>query len=342
MIDASAVEYRLLVMTSKGKQYDLRDYITDLGWEEPENEVASRLTFTVANDKLKTQTLAHFLQLGMLCKIQARAGSKQKYQSVASGYVTSWTNAHSSSGDLVSIRAYDKLYNLQQSEDYFYFTNGTSSKTRFQRISSKWGISLNYKVSSVSLGKMAYKNESLSSILKDVLDRTERKINKPILIIGSGGKLNVIYYGTNMDANTYILTSRAIISINYQRSTEGMVTQVVVYSQDSKDDKRKNALATVKGNTKFGIRQKIVVKSKDDSLKEAKADAKKEIKKNGQIITNITVKAVDIPFVHKGDRTIIQAGGLKGDYYVLGVSHDCYSGTMTLNLESKERMLKEV
>ncbi len=36
MIDIANVQYRLVIMDEKGKQYNIKDYVDDLGWEQGE------------------------------------------------------------------------------------------------------------------------------------------------------------------------------------------------------------------------------------------------------------------------------------------------------------------
>lgn len=46
MIDLSKIKYRVVVMDEKGAQYNIRDFIQNLGWEENENELSVRSSFT--------------------------------------------------------------------------------------------------------------------------------------------------------------------------------------------------------------------------------------------------------------------------------------------------------
>ena len=50
MIDLSKITYHIIVVDENGKQYDIRNYIENLGWEENENEMSVRTSFTVRND----------------------------------------------------------------------------------------------------------------------------------------------------------------------------------------------------------------------------------------------------------------------------------------------------
>ena len=39
MIDLSKIRYRVIVMDESGTQYNIKDYVQNLGWEENENEI---------------------------------------------------------------------------------------------------------------------------------------------------------------------------------------------------------------------------------------------------------------------------------------------------------------
>ena len=47
MIDLSKIAYRLTVMDSGGKQYNIKEFVTGLGWEENKNEISVRTSLLV-------------------------------------------------------------------------------------------------------------------------------------------------------------------------------------------------------------------------------------------------------------------------------------------------------
>lgn len=49
MLDIGKLKYRLILLDENGVQYDLKDVVQDLGYEENENELASRITFRLAD-----------------------------------------------------------------------------------------------------------------------------------------------------------------------------------------------------------------------------------------------------------------------------------------------------
>ena len=51
MIDLAKIKYRLVVMDESKNQYNIKEYVENLGWEENDGELAVRLSFVAKNDK---------------------------------------------------------------------------------------------------------------------------------------------------------------------------------------------------------------------------------------------------------------------------------------------------
>lgn len=49
MIDVAKIKYRLTIMTENKKQYNIKDFVENLGWEENDGELAVRISFTGTN-----------------------------------------------------------------------------------------------------------------------------------------------------------------------------------------------------------------------------------------------------------------------------------------------------
>ena len=90
----------------------------------------------------------------------------------------------------------------------------------------------------------------------------------------------------------------------------------------------------MKGDTKqYGTLQDIIEKGSDEKLSDAKKEANKIIKKDGHPKRDISVTAVDIPWVKKGHKVYINTGNLKNYYIVKGIEHDATNHTMTLEVK---------
>lgn len=329
MIDISKIKYRLVVMTESKKQYNIKEFVEDLGWEENDGELAVRISFTAKNEKTSAGLISSLAKPGCLVGVFATDGSAD--EEVARGYVTGWKPLLSGSKDKVDITCYDELYNLEESQDLIYYSSGIGTKSAITQIFDNWQIPTEkYDGPDVTHGKLAYKTESLADVLLDILDDAKKKGGGDAFIRAAKGKVSVLQWGSNKTVYHFEVDNTKQVS--HKMSTAGMITRVKVIGQED-DDGRSSVEAVVNGQTKFGIRQKIYVRGKDDSVSDAQSAAQDIINEKGQVDEEITVQSPDIPFVRKGDLVHITAGTLNDYYFVKGIRHDADSMSMTMDLK---------
>lgn len=329
MIDISKIKYRLVVMTESKKQYNIKEFVEDLGWEENDGELATRISFTAKNEKTSAGLISSLAKPGCLVGVFATDGSID--EEVARGYVTNWKPLLSGSKDKVDITCYDELYNLEESQDLIYYSSGIGTKSAITQIFDNWQIPTEkYDGPDVTHGKLAYKTESLADVLLDILDDAKKKGGGDAFIRAAKGKVSVLQWGSNKTVYHFEVDNTKQVS--HKMSTAGMITRVKVIGQED-DDGRSSVEAVVNGQTKFGIRQKIYVRGKDDSVSDAQSAAQDIINDKGQVDEEITVQSPDIPFVRKGDLVHITAGTLNDYYFVKGIRHDADSMSMTMDLK---------
>lgn len=329
MIDISKIKYRLVVMTESKKQYNIKEFVEDLGWEENDGELAVRISFTAKNEKTSAGLISSLAKPGCLVGVFATDGSID--EEVARGYVTDWKPLLSGSKDKVDITCYDELYNLEESQDLIYYSSGIGTKSAITQIFDNWQIPTEkYDGPDVTHGKLAYKTESLADVLLDILDDAKKKGGGDAFIRAAKGKVSVLQWGSNKTVYHFEVDNTKQVS--HKMSTAGMITRVKVIGQED-DDGRSSVEAVVNGQTKFGIRQKIYVRGKDDSVSDAQSAAQDIINDKGQVDEEITVQSPDIPFVRKGDLVHITAGTLNDYYFVKGIRHDADSMSMTMDLK---------
>lgn len=329
MIDISKIKYRLVVMTESKKQYNIKEFVEDLGWEENDGELATRISFTAKNEKTSAGLISSLAKPGCLVGVFATDGSID--EEVARGYVTDWKPLLSGSKDKVDITCYDELYNLEESQDLIYYSSGIGTKSAITQIFDNWQIPTEkYDGPDVTHGKLAYKTESLADVLLDILDDAKKKGGGDAFIRAAKGKVSVLQWGSNKTVYHFEVDNTKQVS--HKMSTAGMITRVKVIGQED-DDGRSSVEAVVNGQTKFGIRQKIYVRGKDDSVSDAQSAAQDIINEKGQVDEEITVQSPDIPFVRKGDLVHITAGTLNDYYFVKGIRHDADSMSMTMDLK---------
>lgn len=331
MIDVSKVKYRVVVVDEKGKKVGIQDFITDLGWEENEKELASRISFTAFNKKTEKGRISTLVKLGSLILVFASAGGKE--QEVARGYVNEWSPSFTGSTHKFSCKCYDNLYPFQQSQDNVYYSSGMGTKSILTKLFSKWGIHLGtYQGPNVTHAKLKYQNDSLGDIVLDVLKQAKKKGAKECFIRANKGKVDILPYGGNKTVYCFESPNN-VISVSHSRSTSDLVTRVKVIGQ-SDDKKRGKVEAVLNGQTKkYGIRQKIVTKSKNDKLADAKKEAQQILNEQGKVKEEISIQSPDIPFLRKGDTVFVKAGTLNGYYNVRSIRHEADGSSMTMDLK---------
>lgn len=329
MLNIKNIGYRVVVLTEDGKRYNISKLVQNLGWEEPESELAVRTTFSFRNKKTKFGKLSSILKPGVLVMIYAVNNGKKK--EVARGYVVEWNPKKTAGANDLSITAYDELYNLQKSQDNVFFAKGTGTESAIRQLLGAWGVQIGtYNGPNVTHGKMAYKGKNISDMLLDILEDARKKGGKKCIIRASNGKANILRRCSN--DTVYCFTGKNTETVSYKKSTADMVTKVKVYGKED-DDGHASVEAVVEGNTKFGVRQKIQSKGEEETLEEAKKAAQEILDEDGGTEKDINVETPDVPYVRKGDVVYMKVGFLKGYYEVLSVRHDADSKTMTMGLK---------
>ena len=120
VIDIATLKYKVMIMNSRKKRFNITDYIQDLSWEENSGEISLGITFYTRNDKSSKGYLSAIIKLGVLVLVYAKHGN-QKYKEVARGEVVDWNPSKQSSSRDFRCKCFDELYNLQKSQDNFYF-----------------------------------------------------------------------------------------------------------------------------------------------------------------------------------------------------------------------------
>lgn len=332
MIDFANIKYRLVLIDEKKKQYNITDYVDSLSWEENERELASRITFTVKNDKTSNGYLSSLIKPGVIIGVFARVGNSET--ECARGYVESWNGSNKNSGDTLRCTCYDELYRLQKSQDNRYYPSGTGTKSIICGILNDWGMPYSYNGPNATHGKQVFNNEYLSDIILDMLDDATKKGKDRYILRAVKGKVYIQLRGIN--TTVYVFTDANATALESEVNTSDLITRVKVVGQAEKDSEKRPVEATVSGQTKYGIRQRIYTRGSDETIEAAKSAAKEIINGEGKIKRTMSVKAPDLPVIRKGDLIYVQIGGSKGYYFVLSVHHDADSRSMDMDIEVAE------
>lgn len=323
-------EYKMNLFTANGTKYVLKDVTTDLVVSHEENSIAEKVTITVANVMVGKQRLSKIIKLRQKVYVYANTGSGSK--EVFRGFV--WERKFKSTDEVkeITLICYDKLIYLQNSKDNFYQKKGATTKNAITLLAKKWGIKIRYNYKSITHGKLVYRSEYISDIFISILNKTKKKtgvgyvirFEKNVMIIEPQGSNKTVYKVTKGDNE---------LSESYTETMDDMVTKVKIIKSDDKSG-NSVTVATVKGKTKeYGTLQDIIEKGSDEKLSEVKKEANNIIKKDGNPKKEITIEALDNPWIKKGHKVYIHTDHLKNYYIVKGIEHDAANHVMAMEVK---------
>jgi hypothetical protein len=325
-------------LISGGQKYRLKGITTDLITSHENNDIAEKVTITFANVKVGKKQLHSIVKLRDKIYVYANTGSGAK--EVFRGIV--WERQFDRTSDVKEVKliCYDKLIYLMNSKDNLFVKKGTTTKSAVTKLAKKWGLKIRYAYKSISNKKIVYRSETIADILVSLLNKAKKetgvgyviRFEKNVLVIEPTGKNKTVYKVESGDNS---------LSVSYNETMDGMITKVKIVkaeTQKKKDSEEETGryitVANVKGNTKkYGTLQDILEKGKDDKMSKVKKEAQNMIKKDGSPKKNITVSAVDNPWIKKGYKVYINSGNLKNYYIVKGIEHDATNHTMTMEVK---------
>ena len=326
----NGVEYSLILYAGS-KKFILTNIAKNLGWDEGDSEMSTRITFALKDEKTEYGYPSKLLKLGRKCIVRAKCGSKD--EEVARGKIVNWQRKTTSGEKLITIKCYGPLIAFK-SQVHLFFDAGMTTKAIFNALCKECGVKIgSYKGPNKKHGKTCYKSKAVTNAVTELLDDAKKHGSSKYFITEKKDKVVVKPYGFN--SAVWQFTKEHIITTDHTRSTEKIVTRVRVIGQSDKEG-RAPVEATLNGKTQYGIRQKLVTRSKDDDLSKAKSSAQDILDDEGDVDETITITTVDVPFLHKGEKVHVKFGTMNGNYYVFGVSHDASTQQMTMKLKTEK------
>ena len=321
--------YTAVAVSSDGTKYPLQNATTDLMLDEPEGELANKVTLSLRNAKAGSKYLSSCIALKMRIYVYADDGEKK--EEVFRGFIWEIGNDNSTENTL-SIKAYDNLIYLQQSKDCIYFSAGKYTDAIVKAICNRWNIKCSYAYDKIKHPKLPLNNKHISDMIIEVLDAVKKQNGTKYIIRSVKDVLKVLKSGSNTDVY-HFKKKKGVISTKSTVTLDGLITKVVIYG-NADDDERRAVAATVEGSncSKYGTLQDVVTMSGNTTLAEAKQEAKEILKEKGTPERTHSLETPDIPWVHKGDLIKVSAGDLDGNYLVLSVTHDANNKTMTMEV----------
>lgn len=329
-LNVDDLSYQVQFVADTGVIYNLTTLVLGLVWEEQVNELSRRLSLKLLNTLVDGQWLMGIVKLGGHINVFSDWGEGQT--AVFWGQIWQWDYSSSEKKEL-SVEAYDCLKYLQQSYDYGYFTAGQSTASIIYQICQNWGVKFAYNWECAMIHeKKVFSNQAVSEMILELLEEVKGNSGQSYVCHYKDNALTVNPLGQNV--STYVFSEYVTFSTDHKLDLMSLVSRVKVIG-NADDEGRSLVEAVVDGDQSFGVLQKILVRDSDKCICDAKAQAENYLKEYGSPSETISVVAVDVPFLRKGDVVAVSAGDLLGEFYILGVSHDGMEKKMSLRLEKK-------
>ena len=199
---------------------------------------------------------------------------------------------------------------------------------------AKWGVKLDYTYASITHAKLVLRGKLSDIFTEDILDLVQDRTGKKYVILSEQDAMVVKETGTN--STVYAIKAGENAISTRTKCMDDLVTKVVILGK-ANDNERRPVEATVSGDTgAYGTLQKLINRSTNTTLADAKKEAQSLLAENGNPTWEYDVKAVDIPWIRKGDKVLINAGDIaNATLIVAGVerSISIKGKEMTLTLE---------
>lgn len=320
-------------IVSGGTKYNVSPAVIALDFSDQKKQLAQSVVVDLMNVRADGKLLSGILKVRDRVFIYANDGDRN--EEVFRGYV--WTRAYGSGlkDREIRLKCYDNLIYQQESEDAAYFSAGKSSKDVISSLCSKWGIQLEYSYESITHSKLALRGNLADIFTDDVLDLVKDRTGKKYVIRSEKDVMRVLPHGANSTVYSFKAGENAI-STTSECTMDGMITKVVILGK-ADDNDRQAVEATVSGQTsEYGTLQKIINRSENTALADAKKEANSILKEDGSPKWEFEVRAPDIPWIRKGDKVLVNAGDIVNSY-LIAVSVDrtitATKKEMTLTLE---------
>ena len=327
--------YTVYMVVGKTK-YNITPAVVDIDLSEQENQIAQTATIRFVNVRIKGgKTMCQTFDVRQRVFIYANDGTKK--EEVFRGW--NWTKIHDSDMEetVLTMKCYDNLIYLQESQDSMYFSKGANTKSVMNKICNKWGINLNYTYSTITHDKLVLKGALSDFILNDILNKVKDRTGKDYVVRSAKDVMYVMPVGSNKKKHRITKKGNAV-NVRSEKTMDGMVTKVVILGKAEEKSEKVPVVATVSGETsKYGTLQQLQDKDEDTSLANAKKEAQNTINEKGKPFREYEVQAVDIPWIRKGDMVHVEAGHIiSQDLIAVSVERSISNTKKTMTLTLKD------
>lgn len=329
MLDLSRVEYRVVCVTSDGRQLDLTPISTGLGWSEGAKELACKIQLKIACVEVNGKSIGELVKPFTQIIVFADIGNG--FVEVTRGKVQKLSVTETNKDFYLDIEAADEAGELRHGQDNFYFTDGHTSSAILKEILSKWNVPAEIHVSDVKHGKKVYRKKYLCDMIADVLKDIKEQGGGEYFVRATSGKVEIIKRGENSTVWHFDIDDN-LVKVSESFDASKVVTQVQVVAK-SKDEGHPAIEQTVDGRTDYGTRKIIYERPSAESSGDAEKAAKKILDEQGEPKRKTSIEAPDVPTLRKGDKIRVRSSSGESYFFVKSLRHNAVSQKMTLELD---------
>ncbi|MBN3398159.1 XkdQ/YqbQ family protein [Clostridium botulinum] len=251
-----------------GKGYTTKEIIgqcNNLSWSNDVDTLATSLSFDSILD---------------LAEGRSKIILRQDKITVFEGVVVNKNNKE----NIHSYTAMDYAWYLNKNKYVMQFRN-INAKSALQQICAKVGIKVNIRTRLTTRINKLYFQESLSDIIKDILEQCKREIGTNY-IMEMQGKTLYINRLVDLKINATLLIGK---DYSISRSMEDMINNVIAVNNDGR------VLATVKDNNSIKIFGELtdIISVEDKNTSQANNIIRNELKEKNKVKKELTFNTID-------------------------------------------------
>lgn len=317
---AKNTEYQVFI-DADNKRYNVSKAVISLDTSEQEKQLAVCATIELCDVEVDGQRLSDLIFPPNRVWIFVHDSEKDSNREVFRGYIWEISPKESLTDNNISLKCYDMLIYWQESEDSIFFSAGRDTQGIMKELAKNWGFSLTYNYENKVHEKLVLRGAIADFVIADILDPMQKEFGTKYVIRSEKTSVIISPVGQNDTVYTIGMSHNAT-EVRRYISMNGVITQVIVLGTADDDDKSPIE-ATVTGHTSsYGTLQKIITKNEDTDLRTSKIEAKNIVDNEGTPKWEHDIKAVDIPWIRKGDKVEITTETLNGTFIVLGVNRE--------------------
>lgn len=326
-------------IVANGTTYDISQAITDIDCTDQDSQMAQKYVITIVNVLIGKTWSTNVIEAGQRIFIYADDGDGPK--EVMRGVIWEKNYTSSNSEREFKLTCYDSLIYFQESEVYYFYPSGKSTKDILQGICNQWGVNLAYNYETITHEKLVLKGTLSNVIMQNLLDKVRDQTGKRYVLKMVEDTLHVDTVGENTKIYQFN-SGQNVVRTTTSQTMQGMITRIVIFGKQG-EGSRAPVEATVEEHVEeYGTLQKVYGRTESSSLEDAKKEADKIVCMNKWPFWEYEIEAPDVPWIRKGDVVYINAGDIYQKFLIVkSVSRRINNNGAVINLTLDDGKVKE-